>query len=178
MPTFGYWEDTVLTETYDIADYISLHRYYGNEAGNTADFLGNSYAMDEFIRKVTAICDAVVTADEAAETLSVFAVSKDTAGSTQLNMDLRQYADYVIAGQYSMHHSNLQAANSRENPLEVTPVRASDAEITDGRLTALLPAASWNLILLDLSPGPRRRISHIVNVYSPCHSRSFLNSAH
>ncbi len=279
MPTFGYWGVTVLAGTYGIADDNSLHQYYGNEAGNTADFLGNSYAMDEFIRKVTAICDAVqakkksrkkinlsfdewnvwyhsheqdkklpwwctaphqledvynmedallvgsmlitllrhadrvkiaclaqlvnviapimtddsaawaqtiyypymqaslygrgtvletivhsdtyecssgdvpyldavVTADEAAETLGVFAVSKDTAGSTQLTMDLRQYADYVIAGQYSMHHSNLQAANTRENPLEVTPVRTSDAAITDGRLTALLPAASWNIILL------------------------------
>ncbi len=28
MPTFGRWERTVLEETYDIVDYVSMHSYY------------------------------------------------------------------------------------------------------------------------------------------------------
>jgi alpha-N-arabinofuranosidase len=59
MPTFGEWEDTVLTEAYDQADYISLHQYYGNRDGNTADFLAHTVLMDQFISSVAAICDAV-----------------------------------------------------------------------------------------------------------------------
>ena len=59
MPTFGEWEYTVLNECYDNVDYISLHRYYGNPEGDTADFLASSMDLDEFIRTVASICDAV-----------------------------------------------------------------------------------------------------------------------
>lgn len=59
MPTFATWEDTVLSHTYDFADYLSLHTYYGNRSGNTNDFLAKSNDMDEFIHTVTSICDYV-----------------------------------------------------------------------------------------------------------------------
>lgn len=59
MPTFGSWEDTVLSESYDMVDYLSLHQYYGNRDNNTADFLASTVAMDEFISSVISICDAV-----------------------------------------------------------------------------------------------------------------------
>ena len=59
MPTFGVWEETVLSHTYDYVDYLSLHSYYGNRSGDTAEFLACSKDMDEFIRTVSAICDSV-----------------------------------------------------------------------------------------------------------------------
>ena len=59
MPTFGSWEGTVLSECYDQADYVSLHQYYGNQEDNTAEFLANTVAMDQFITSVISICDAV-----------------------------------------------------------------------------------------------------------------------
>ncbi len=59
MPTFGEWEWTVLNECYDTVDYISLHRYYGNPTHDTPGFLARSMNMDEFIRAVVAVCDAV-----------------------------------------------------------------------------------------------------------------------
>ena len=59
MPTFGVWEETVLSHTYDYVDYLSLHSYYGNRSGDTAEFLACSRDMDEFIRTVSAICDSV-----------------------------------------------------------------------------------------------------------------------
>ena len=58
MPTFGAWEETVLAHTYDHVDYLSLHSYYGNPGGDTAEFLACSRDMDEFIRTVESICDA------------------------------------------------------------------------------------------------------------------------
>ncbi len=48
MPTFGSWEYTVLDEAYDQVDYLSLHQYYGNASGDTADFLASSKGMDDF----------------------------------------------------------------------------------------------------------------------------------
>ncbi len=59
MPTFGSWEYQVLDECYDNVDYVSLHRYYGNPTGDTPGFLARSMDLDDFIREVVAICDAV-----------------------------------------------------------------------------------------------------------------------
>lgn len=59
MDTFGTWEDTVLSQCYDEADYLSLHQYYGNRDDNTPDFLASTVAMDRFISSVVSICDAV-----------------------------------------------------------------------------------------------------------------------
>ena len=59
MPTFGSWEYEVLNECYSNVDYVSLHRYYGNPTGDTPGFLARSMDLDDFIKEVIAICDAV-----------------------------------------------------------------------------------------------------------------------
>ena len=59
METFGEWELTVLEHTYEQVDYISMHQYYGNENGTTEDYLGKAVHMDQFIKSVVALCDAV-----------------------------------------------------------------------------------------------------------------------
>jgi len=59
MPTFGDWELTMLNECYDTVDYVSLHRYYGNPTNDTPSFLASSMDLDEFIKTVVSICDAV-----------------------------------------------------------------------------------------------------------------------
>ena len=59
MPTFGDWELTMLSECYDSIDYVSLHRYYGNPTNDTPGFLARSMDLDDFIRTVVSICDAV-----------------------------------------------------------------------------------------------------------------------
>ena len=59
IPTFGSWEYTMLSECYENVDYVSLHRYYGNPHNDTADFLASTMNLEEFIRTVAAICDAV-----------------------------------------------------------------------------------------------------------------------
>ncbi|WP_420319375.1 alpha-N-arabinofuranosidase [Gorillibacterium massiliense] len=59
MPTFPEWEATVLDHTYDHVDYISLHQYYGNKNGDSANFLAQSMGMDSFINTVVATADYV-----------------------------------------------------------------------------------------------------------------------
>lgn len=59
MPTFPQWEAITLSHNYDYVDYLSLHRYYGNSDGDTADFLAQSMNFDAFIRSVIATCDYV-----------------------------------------------------------------------------------------------------------------------
>lgn len=57
--TFGEWERVVLSHTYECADYISLHQYYGGQEKGTAGFLAQSLDMERYIRTVAGICDMV-----------------------------------------------------------------------------------------------------------------------
>lgn len=59
MPTFGDWEATVLDECYDTVDYVSMHQYYGNADGDSANFLASNVDLDQFITTVASICDYV-----------------------------------------------------------------------------------------------------------------------
>lgn len=59
MPTYGSWEYEMLNECYENVDYVSLHRYYGNPTNDTPGFLARSMDLDDFIKEVISICDAV-----------------------------------------------------------------------------------------------------------------------
>jgi alpha-N-arabinofuranosidase len=59
MPTFGEWERTVLTEAYDVVDYLSAHAYFFEEDGDLASFLASAVALDGFIDGIVATVDSV-----------------------------------------------------------------------------------------------------------------------
>ncbi|MFD1661088.1 alpha-N-arabinofuranosidase [Streptomyces caeni] len=59
MPTFAAWEATVLAETYDLVDHISLHAYYEPADGDIDSFLASAVDMESFIENVIATCDHV-----------------------------------------------------------------------------------------------------------------------
>jgi len=59
MPTFPDWEATVLDESYDNVDYISLHMYFANREKNTADYLAMNEKLDRYIGTVAGVIDYV-----------------------------------------------------------------------------------------------------------------------
>ncbi len=59
MPTYPEYDRIVLEHTYEHADYISLHAYYGNTDGNALDFLTSFASMNAFIKSVSATADYV-----------------------------------------------------------------------------------------------------------------------
>ena len=59
MPTFGTWEATVLAETYELVDYISLHSYYEQADDDRDSFLASAVNLDRFIESVVSTCDHV-----------------------------------------------------------------------------------------------------------------------
>jgi alpha-N-arabinofuranosidase len=59
METFPEWESTVLEHTYEHVDYISMHRYFGNQENNVNKFLAQSVDMERYINTVIAACDYV-----------------------------------------------------------------------------------------------------------------------
>ncbi len=58
MKTYPEWDRIVLEHTYDVADYLSIHRYFENR-GDDDDFLASFYDMDQFIQTSIATCDYV-----------------------------------------------------------------------------------------------------------------------
>jgi len=59
MPTYPQWEATVLEETYEQIDYISLHMYFENYEKNTAEYLALPQKLDRYIGTVGGVIDFV-----------------------------------------------------------------------------------------------------------------------
>ncbi|RFA18235.1 arabinosylfuranosidase ArfA [Subtercola boreus] len=70
MPTFGEWERTVLSHTYDEVDYISCHAYY-EDRGDRAEFLASGVDMDRFIEAVVATADHVKAVRGSSKTIDI-----------------------------------------------------------------------------------------------------------
>lgn len=71
MPMFPEWEEKTLTHTYDYVDYISMHQYYGNTTGNTADYLASTMDMEHFIHTVISTCDYVKAKKRSKKTMNI-----------------------------------------------------------------------------------------------------------
>lgn len=56
LPTYMEWDRQVLEYVGHLADYVSLHRYADNRAGNTADFLAITNSIDQQIEEMDAVC--------------------------------------------------------------------------------------------------------------------------
>ena len=61
MPTFAAWDAEVLEETFDIADYIALHAYFGwnKDTPEPFDFFASPEVLDRQISDTIAVCDFV-----------------------------------------------------------------------------------------------------------------------
>ncbi|MDF2514127.1 MAG: alpha-N-arabinofuranosidase, partial [Herbinix sp.] len=71
MPMFPQWEATTLEHTYDFADYVSLHQYFGNKDNDTNNFLAKSVEMEHFIKTVIATCDFVKAKKRSKKTINL-----------------------------------------------------------------------------------------------------------
>ncbi len=71
VPTFPEWDRVVLENTYDVADYISLHRYYGYDPNlvSNHDYLHSYLDMERFITTVIATADYVKALKRSGKTM-------------------------------------------------------------------------------------------------------------
>ncbi|MBQ8637571.1 MAG: alpha-N-arabinofuranosidase [Lachnospiraceae bacterium] len=92
--------------------------------------------------------DSVLTMDEEAETLTLFAVNKSLDESMELTCDLRQFAGYEIRKHVVLRHEDVKAVNTEENPNEVSPSCNGVSSIENGVLTAQLQDKSFHMIQL------------------------------
>ena len=93
------------------------------------------------------LVDAAATMGEDGS-VTIFAVNRDMQEDIQLQCDLRAFGDLKIKEHIVLHHDDVKAVNTEENPDEVSPRKARGGRTEGGRMTVKLPALSWNVIRL------------------------------
>ncbi len=71
MSTFPAWEATVLEESYEHVDYLSIHSYYGNAEDDIKNYLAKPLAMDSYIRSVVSTCDFIKAKKRSPKTINL-----------------------------------------------------------------------------------------------------------
>jgi alpha-N-arabinofuranosidase len=98
------------------------------------------------------LLDAVAVLSDAGE-VSLFAVNRSQTAPMALDVDLRAWPGYQVVEHVALADDDHDAVNTASEPDRVVP-RVLDAPAVDGgRLTAQLPALSWNLIRLAPAAG-------------------------
>ena len=92
--------------------------------------------------------ECVVTMDEEAGTLTLFAVNKSLDEDMELSCCLGQFGDYRVKRHVVLSHGDVKAENTEEKPDTVVPAENGKSAVADGMLTAVLPEKSFHVIML------------------------------
>ena len=91
--------------------------------------------------------DAAATEDDEGN-VTIFAVNRSLDEPAELTGDLRGFGGLRILEHIVLTHEDVKAVNTEENPDNVAPVTVDGDTVENGRLTAVLPPVSWNVIRL------------------------------
>jgi len=90
--------------------------------------------------------DGIAILDDENDALTIFAVNRSQDDDLTLECDLRGVGDYRVEEHLLLAHDDWDAANTEAKPDNVVPHKANTASVVDGKLTALLPRLSWNVV--------------------------------
>jgi alpha-N-arabinofuranosidase len=85
--------------------------------------------------------------------LCVLAVNRAQDEPLGLDVTLAALGRLRVVEHAVLAEDDLHASNTRDAPDRVRPRPASGADVTDGRLRAVLPPVSWNVLRLAPQPG-------------------------
>ena len=78
----------------------------------------------------------------------IFAVNRDLKEDIALEADLRAFGELKVLEHIVLHHDDVKAINTEENPNNVAPQEGKGGTLDGGRLEVVLPSLSWNVIRL------------------------------
>ena len=95
--------------------------------------------------------EAVPTIDATATlgddgSVTVFCVNRDLQEDFKLEIDLRAFGKLRFEKHILLHHDDVKAVNTEENPDNVSPAAGPGGEMDSGRAAIRVPALSWNVI--------------------------------
>lgn len=80
--------------------------------------------------------------------VTIFAVNRDLKEDIALEADLRAFGELKVLEHIVLHHDDVKAINTEENPNNVAPQEGKGGTLDGGRLEVVLPSLSWNVIRL------------------------------
>lgn len=95
--------------------------------------------------------EAISVYNEELNEVTVFAVNRHLAEGLELTVDLRSFGAVTVLQHTVLEHEDVHATNTRSNPGTVLPHDRGTATADGGRVSALLPKASWNVIRLQVN---------------------------
>lgn len=78
--------------------------------------------------------------------VTVFCVNRDLKEDFSLEIDLRAFDSLRLSEHILLHHDDVKAINTEENPMNVAPVAGPGGMLDSGKATVRVPALSWNVI--------------------------------
>ena len=95
--------------------------------------------------------EGVPTIDTAATlsddgSVTVFCVNRDLSEPCLLDLDLRSFGDLCMTDHIVLHHDDVKAINTEENPFNVAPATLPLTELDAGRAEIPIPPLSWNVL--------------------------------
>jgi alpha-L-arabinofuranosidase len=108
--------------------------------------VGDTYDHEELDR--VSYLDAVVTFDEETDAYAVFAVNRSPREELALEAVLHGTPRHRVAEHLTVTGDDPLATNTAAAPDRVAPVAVDGATLSDGRLSAVLPPMSWNVLSL------------------------------
>jgi alpha-L-arabinofuranosidase len=99
------------------------------------------------------LLQATATYDDGSGDLSLFAINRSTSETLPLTVDLRGFGALRVAEHSVLADEDLHASNTADQPDRVVPRPGTGARLEEGRLTAGLPPASWNVFRFSPEPA-------------------------
>ncbi len=93
------------------------------------------------------LVDGAATMDDSGN-VTLFFVNKDMAEDIELSVDLRDFGTFAKVTHSLLHHDDVKAVNTEEDPDNVSPRQGRGGKLDDGRFTIVLPRLSWNVVRL------------------------------
>ena len=78
--------------------------------------------------------------------VTVFCVNRDMKEDYELSIDLRSFGDLKFAEHILLHHDDVKAVNTEDEPDNVIPTAGPGGKIDSGKAEIRIPALSWNVI--------------------------------
>ena len=78
--------------------------------------------------------------------VTVFCVNRDMKEDFCLDLDLRSFGELRLEEHILLHHDDVKAVNTEENPGNVMPTAGPGGTVDGGKAEIRLPALSWNVI--------------------------------
>jgi alpha-N-arabinofuranosidase len=130
--------------------YPFLHAsLYGRGAALDLQLQSPSYNAD--VRDEIPYLEAIATLDESGDSMTIFAVNRDQANDLQLEGNLKAFAGWTVIEHLVLEHPESCAANTADNPDNVTPHKRGTAKMDGTQLNAVFSPLSWNVIRLKSS---------------------------